>query len=292
MILLMKRWSFWLWLFLAVDCGLAASGEGVKFYSAHGMVQQIAADRHTVTIHHQSIPGYMMEMTMDFSVKDTNELSGISAGDEINFTLAVGDTNSWVTRLQLVAHHVAAVTNNTFVFHDDSGELGVGDPLPDGLLMTEDGREAHFSDFRGQAVAFTFFFTRCPLPDFCPRMNRNFAEARRLLLSNPNAPTNWQFLSISFDPDFDRPAVLASYAGLYRGDDTRHWLFAAASTNTLADLAPRLDLMVMHQGPNISHNLRTVVLDTQGRIARQFDGNSWTPEQLADALSQAARGTR
>jgi protein SCO1/2 len=287
----MKRWIFSLWILLAVDCVWAGPEDGVKFYPAHGMVQRVSLDHRSVTIHHRSIPGYMMEMTMDFSVKDTNELPGISAGDEINFTLAVGPDDSWVTHVQLAAHHVSEVTNNTFVFHADSPELKTGDLLPDGRLRTEAGSEIHLADFHGRALAFTFFFTRCPLPDFCPRMNRNFEETRQLLLSNPNAPTNWELLSISFDPDFDEPEVLAGYAGLYRGDDTRHWLFAAASTNTLANLAPRLDLMVMRQGGNISHNLRTVVLDPRGRIARQFDGNSWTPGQLAEAIINAARGT-
>ena len=287
----MKPLLFLLGLFLIVDGAVASPDAAVKLYPAHGLVQQIAANHRSVTIHHQSIPGYMMEMTMDFTVANTNDLAGISTGDEIDFTLAVGDTESWVTNLQLVAHHVADVTNNTFVFHSDSLELKPGDLLPDGTLRTETGSIIHLSDFRGQAVAFTFFFTRCPLPDFCPRMNRNFGESRQLLLSNPNAPTNWEFLSISFDPDFDKPEVLANYAGLYRGDNARHWLFAAASTSTLTNLAPRLDLMVLHQGANISHNLRTVVLDPRGRIARQFDGNSWTPQELADALLSAARVT-
>jgi len=82
--------------------------------------------------------------------------------------------------------------------------------------------------------------------------------------------------------------VLLNYANVYRGDNTNRWLFAAASTNVLADVALRLDLMVMRQGNNISHNLRTVVLDPQGRIYKQFDSNQWTPQQLADAIMQAA----
>jgi protein SCO1/2 len=167
-------------------------------------------------------------------------------------------------------------------------ELQPGDVLPDGILRSESGTMVRFSDFRGQAVAFTFFFTRCPLPDYCLRMNRNFAAARAILLADAHAPTNWQFLSISFDPEFDQPEVLTSYAQLYRGQDVRHWLFATAYPETLRALAPRLDLMVMHQGGSISHNLRTVVIDPQGRITAQFDGNTWTPQQLADALRRAA----
>jgi protein SCO1/2 len=166
--------------------------------------------------------------------------------------------------------------------------LKPGDMLPDGELVTEDERHIHFSDFRGRAVAFTFFFTRCPLPNYCPLMNRNFDQARALLLSETNAPTNWQFLSISFDPEFDTSQVLSEYAGEFRGTNAAHWLFAGATTNTLARLAPRLGLMVMRQGNSLSHNLRTVVLDPQGRICRQFNGNQWTAQQLADALLEAA----
>jgi hypothetical protein len=30
-------------------------------------------------------------------------------------------------------------------------------------------------------------------------------------------------------------------------------------------------------------------VDTRGRIHRQFDGNDWTPEELADAVIAAAQ---
>src|SRR6202012_3784782 len=168
--------------------------------------------------------------------------------------------------LQLVAHHVGSVTNQTFVFHSPVSELGPGDYLPDYPLTTEAGKPAHFSDFTGRAVAFTFFFTRCPLPDYCLRMNNNFAATREILRSTTNAPANWQFISISFDPEFDTPQTLVAYARLYRRGDADRWLFASVSKQTLAPLAESLDLMVLHQGAGISHNLRTVVLDPQGRI--------------------------
>jgi protein SCO1/2 len=283
----MKRFGF-LFLLLATNPIFAMHADTVKFYSAHGVVQRIVPAENSITIKHDKIAGYMMGMTMDFSVKATNELAQISAGDEINFTLAVDETESWITNLQLVAHHVVA-TNNALVFHADSLELKPGDTLPDGELTAEDGSRIHFSNFRGRAVAFTFFFTRCPLPDFCPRMNRNFFEARNILLANPKAPANWEFLSISFDPANDLPETLTNYAHFYRGENTNGWRFAAAPTNTLAVLAPRLDLMISRQGENISHNLRTVVLDPNGKIFRQFDGNTWTPTQLADAICAAAK---
>jgi protein SCO1/2 len=258
-------------------------------YSAIGVVEKIAPDRMHATIHHQAIPGYMMEMTMSFPVKDTNELKGIFPGDKITFTLVVSKTNAWVENIHYVGH--SSETNAMPMQMNMSGdmpELKPGDMLPDGVLIAEDGRQVHFSDFRGQAVAFTFFFTRCPMPNYCPLMNRNFSAARNLVLAKPNAPTNWELISISFDPQYDTPQVLASYGDFYRNGNPAHWLFAAATARTLATVAPGLDLMIVHQGTSISHNLRTVVLDPQGRISRQFDGNQWTPQDLANALLNAA----
>jgi len=293
----MKRLNYLCSLFLLVFAGFkleAAPDAGqtsVKTYDARGVVRQIADDRRKATIQHQAIAGYMPAMTMEFPVKDTNELKGILPSDEITFKLVVRENDDWIEDVHFVAHEVENVTNNTFAFHYSSVELKPGDLLPDCGFTDENGDAVRLSDFRGNALAFTFFYSRCPLPDYCVRMSKNFSETRQLLLAMTNAPANWQLLSISFDPEFDTPKMLSSYADFYRGTDTNRWLFAVASTNTLSGLAPRLDLMVMREGDSImSHNLRTVVLDPQGRIFRQLDGNQWMPQQLADAILQAARG--
>ncbi|HTX21992.1 MAG TPA: copper-binding protein [Candidatus Aquilonibacter sp.] len=275
-------------IFAAPDAG----NQTTHSYSARGVVEKIAPDHQQVTIHHQAIPGYMMEMTMDFPVQNTNELNGISPGDEITFTLVVNQTNDWVENIQRTGHtdKIMNMTSTMNMARNRFTQLKPGDLLPDGELLTENDQRIHLSDFRGKAVAFTFFFTRCPLPNYCPLMNRNFAATRDLILSMTNAPTNWELLSISFDPGFDTPKTLASYAGFYRGENTNHWLFAAATTNTLAEWAPCVGLIVMRQGNNISHNLRTIVLNPKGRIFRQFDGNQWTPQQLAGAILDATHG--
>lgn len=267
----------------------ARADDTAKTYSARGVVQKIAPSHHQITIHHQAIPGYMMEMTMEFFVKHTNELSNIAPGDEVLFNLVVQGDDDWIQDLHRVGRGALDSSKPITGVGATARALRRGDVLPDDELLTETGRRIRFSEFRGKALAFTFFFTRCPLPDFCPRMNRNFSETRQLILATPGAPENWEFMSISFDPDFDTPTVLHDYASVYRGENSSHWLFACARAVTLSDLAPRLDLMVMRQGGSISHNLRTVVLDTEGRIFRQFDGNEWTARQLADAILEAAR---
>jgi protein SCO1/2 len=277
-------------LLLAVGCKREPSAPVAvstnQTYVVRGIVQQIAPDHRHATIQHEKISGYMAAMTMDFSVRDPNALNALSPGDEITFNLVVSADADWIENIQRTGSSTAPAPPTWRVV---AAELKPGDELPDCEFTSENGRVVHFSDFRGRAVAFTFFFTSCSLPEFCPRMNRNFSEARMLLLADTNAPANWEFLSISFDPDFDRPEILTGYGNFYRGGDPNHWLFAVASTNTLALLAPKVDLMFWRENGSITHNLRTVVLDARGRIFRQFDGNDWTPQQLADAIREAAK---
>jgi protein SCO1/2 len=255
-------------------------------YAVRGVVQAIPPDQRHATIKHEKIPGYMSAMTMDFSVRDTNALAGLAPGDEITFTLVVTEDDDWIENIQRVGKSTVTGPSG---WHVAESELEVGDALPDAEFTSENGRQIHFSDFRGRAVAFTFFFTSCPLPEYCPRMSKNFSEARKILLADTNAPANWQLLSISFDSAVDQPAVLASYAGIYRGTNADRWLFAVASTNTLKSLAPKLDFQFWRDNGVLSHNLRTVVLDGAGKIFKQFDGNQWTSEQLADAIRDAAK---
>jgi protein SCO1/2 len=261
-----------------------------RVFDTRGVVREIAADRRKAVIRHEEIPGYMPRMVMKLIVRDPRELAGISEGDEITFRLhATADTH-WIDTIRRQGRASEGVGRLEPLFiAKPVPELKPGDAMPEATFLGESGKPVRLTDFRGRALAFTFFFTRCPLPDYCPRMNKNFRSAREILLQRVGGPTNWQFLCVSFDAEFDQPAMLTGHARAYRGTNTDRWSFAAASPDTLADLAPRLDLTVAREGGSFSHNLRTVVLDPQGRVHRQFDGNDWSAEQLAEAMAEAAR---
>ncbi len=259
-----------------------------RVFIARGVIRELPVGGRTLVVRHEEVPGLMPKMTMAFTVHDTNELQGLHPGDTITFRVRATEDQSWIEGIQRANGPVSTPTPISPVPPPQIAELKPGDMLPDAQLLAEDGNAIHFSDFRGRALAFTFIFTRCPLPDFCPRMNHGFAQARDLLLRSASGPTNWQFLSLSFDPDHDRPEVLASYARGYRGDNRDRWTFASASTNVLASLVPKLDFRFANEDGAMIHNLRTVVLDPLGRIHRQLNGNKWVPQELADAMTEAA----
>ena len=276
-----------------MEASPAESTNIMRSFLVRGVIRELPAGGQTVTVRHEEIPRFMPKMTMEFDVRDANELRGLQRGDAITFQVRATEEESWIEGIQRVATNdlpplPPSGPSAATLLH--AAQLKPGDVLPDAELLGEDGRTIRLSAFQGRALAFTFIFTRCPLPDFCPRLNQHFNRARQLLLQRPG-PTNWQFLSISFDPEFDRPGVLTRYAYSYRGKSADRWLFAAAPTNVMASIASQLDFRFANEGGSFVHNLRTVVLDPQRRIHRQFEGNKWKAEELAEALAQAAGAT-
>ncbi len=264
----------------------------LRSFIARGTIRVIPEGGKSIVIKHDDIPGFMPKMTMEFEVRDPGELKGLAVGDTIFFQLKADQDQSWVEGIRRAGSNDPASAgpsdpSSMALLH--ASQLKPGDVLPDAELMSEEGRAVRFSQFRGKAVAFTFIFTRCPLPDYCPRMSKNFGRAREILVERSDAPTNWQFLSISFDPEFDQPGVLTRYAYSYRGGLTNGWLFAAAPTNVLKSIASQIDFRFGSAEGSFQHNLRTVVLDARGRVFQNFEGNKWKAEELAEAMIQAAR---
>lgn len=254
----------------------------VTAYQVKGVLQEIRAEGRKALIKHEEIPGYMEAMTMQLEVYNTNELTGLQPGDQIAFRLLVTDADAWIDHVQKTGVSVAPALAPAVV---ETPELNPGDPLPDCGLTNQLGQTIRLSHFKGRALAFTFIFTRCPLPTFCPRMNNNLAAVQTTLLA-AQPGTNWHLLSISFDPEFDTPERLASYAKSY-GQDPRHWSFATGATADIRQLGNHFSLMFTPEGAVFNHNVRTVVVDPAGRIQKVFAGNEWQPAELVEAMKKA-----
>ena len=268
-----------------------AASANLRYYQANGVVQELESDGKTVVIKHDAIPGYMGAMTMPFAVKNTNELLGLRAGDAISFRLVVTAKEGWidhVTKSGVVQVMDASIPSSIHVVPDVE-MLQVGEVLPDSRLTNELGQIISTGQFQGQALAFTFFFTRCPYPNFCPFLSSSFEEAQKKLEAMTNGPTNWHLISISFDPDNDTPATLKSYAIAHEYDPA-HWSFATGTLNDLIVLGDRFGEYFVHDSSGgVTHNLRTVILDTHGRLQKVITGNSWTSDQLVEEIVKAAK---
>lgn len=154
-------------------------------------------------------------------------------------------------------------------------------------FTNELGQAVSLADFQGQALAVTFFFTRCPMPDFCPRLSKNFQEASQALAANQAAPTNWHFLSVTFDPEFDTTPVLRAYAKRYEYD-ARHWSFLTGPPAQVSELARLSGIVAETKGSLINHNFRTLIIDATGKLQMMFPVGGNLSDSVAGEMLKAA----
>jgi protein SCO1/2 len=263
-----------------------------QVYHARGVVKEwISPTR--ARIEHEAIPGYMPAMTMPLDAKNTNELANVKAGDRITFDLVVTDTDGWIEHVARVGQTPVAVTAETnkgvtFSKTRVVEPLSPGDPVPDYPFVTEDGKAIHLRDFKGQALGITFLFTRCPFPTFCPRMSSNFEKAAAEL-AKPGNPTNWHLLSISFDPDFDTPERLKEHAKRFKRDPAK-WNFVTSEKIEIQALTEHLGLIFMSRNGTIEHNLRTAIINPDGKLREVYVGNEWDVDEFVSEMKKAAKG--
>jgi protein SCO1/2 len=268
----------------------AEAGPSLRAYKVRGVVKELETDGKTVRIRHDEIPGYMPAMTMPFEARNTNELAGLKPGDWVSFRMVVSETDGWIEQVRKldVAEKTGAPTSGPFRLVRDVEPLNVGDALPDYTFTNHLGQAVSLSQFRGQALAINFLFTRCPYPLFCPLMANNFEKAQQQLLAKSSGPTNWHLFTLSFDPDYDTPPRLKAYAERHHCDKNR-WTFATGKLIDITALTEQCGLNFWHdETGGISHNLRTVVVDARGRVQRILPENKWSVEELVAEIVAAA----
>jgi len=270
-----------------VSCNKKPAG---KRYELQGRVVAVDSGTREITVAHQDIPGLMPGMTMPFLVARNQDwiFGKIGPGDHIHATLVMTDR----AELQDISF-----TKGSDTASDGTSNLRIpepGDDVPDFALVNQSGRTIHLDQFRGKPLLLTFIYTRCPVPDFCLLMSNNFSEVLKQLQKSPEAFEKTQLLSISIDPDYDKPSVLHSYGKRYVGDvdpDFQHWQFASGSSEEVRKAADFFGLSYSQKQGQIVHTLQTVLIGSDRKIVKVYTGNQWKPAEVAAdyAASLAAR---
>jgi len=274
-------------------------------YAFKGVVKRVRPELGQVVIAHEAIPGFMNAMTMPFTLKNRELLEDVQPDDEVEGELLVEKEGKIVKDYEVTNLVVArpAMPSPKALSLGPDGELRLsdvpkrlepGETVPDFAMTDQDGKVFRLSDLRGQVVVLTFIYTRCPLPDFCPLMDRTFAELAGKLAGQAAQSSKVRLLSVSFDPEHDTPEVLRRHAGV-QGAKPPLWTFAVASHEELAKIAPRVGLTYGPTATEIIHNLCTAVIDPEGKLARLEVGNAvkrWSPAQIYQFVAPLTRDSK
>jgi protein SCO1/2 len=257
-------------------------------YELSGQILVVRPETSEVLIRHGDIKGFMSGMTMPFKVKDPALLRGRTAGDLVTATLVVAEDSAWLGTLTATGHApVPDDAPGALPAATGVHVLAAGDVVPDTPLASPEGAVS-LRATRGMATAVTFIYTRCPLPDYCPLMDRRFAEIQRIVSGDAVLNRRVRLVSISFDPANDTPARLSEHASAL-GADPAVWRFATiADPSAIDSFAATFGVNVIREKDGtITHNLRTIVIDADGRVVSVRDGNTWTAAEVVSDLQKA-----
>jgi len=260
-------------------------------YEVRGQILGLDPARREVLVNHEDIPGFMPAMTMSYKVQDPALLEGKRPGDLITATLVVEEVDGYLSTLTTTGH-APLDTPPAGPAITDSDLLKEGDVVPDHKLVDQTGAARPIGSLRGHRVALTFTYTRCPMPDFCPLMDKQFAQMQDAVRKTPEL-ADVRLVSATLDPEFDTPAVLAQHAKTL-GADSRLWHFVTGDRDEVLAFAKRFGIVTEpgEPGTPVVHNLRTAVIDSQGRLVKAYSGSAWSPAELVADLKAAPAPAR
>jgi protein SCO1 len=280
---------------LLVSCQ-RAKAPATKRYPFTGRVISIDNQEHAAMIDGDDIAGFMGAMAMTYKFKPESDLAKIKPGDAISAEIVVVELENsqadsgeyWIENVKVTGHTQPQAAPTSSVHVPTPGE-----DVPDFSFTNQSGKRISLSQYRGQVLLVTFIYTRCPFPDFCPRVTGNFAEVYKQM-GTDSGLGKVHLLSISFDPEHDTPKVLHDY-GLrtVNTHDTslfKRWEFAVPSAADLPKIADYFALTVKPENGLITHDLSTAVIGPDGKIVNWYHGSDWRVSDLMkDATDALAR---
>jgi len=273
----------------------ARSGIAADRYAGSGLAISVDRTKLTVVISHESIPGYMDAMVMPFHVKDAGSLVGVVPGVKVEFTLVVDKDSSWLEGLHVVefrsaerdpeqARRLAVI--ESIIGKSQEHRLAVGQAVPDFTLTGLENRATRLSQFAGKVVALNFVYTRCPLPDYCFRLSNNLAQLQKRF--GDRLGKDLILVTITFDPVHDTPEVMAKYAHIWNAD-VKWWHFLTGPVAEVQRVCGMFGVAAWQDEGVLTHSLHTVVIDRQGRLAANVEGNLYTAKQLGDLVEEVMK---
>lgn len=262
---------------------LLSCKHSTKTYTLTGRVISKQPNTQQLIVDSDDIPGFMAAMTMPYPVKDPKGFLRVQPADRIRADIVVEQPGTfWLEHLTVIGKAAPPPSAE-----GAAQVLRVGDKVLDVPMINQDGKTLHLSQFKGQLVLLTFIYTRCPFPDYCPLLSRQLAAIQKELAKNPADYKKTHLISITLDPDYDKPSVLREYGLPYLDHDPKgfaFWEFVCTTPADLRKLADSFGLTYYQQDGLVSHAMNTILLAADGTVAEMWPDNDWKPSEVLAAL--------
>jgi protein SCO1/2 len=257
-----------------------------KRYPLKGVITAVDFSKPAITVAHEDIPGFMEGMTMEFPVRDDPKVVALlRPGDRIEARLVIDGKVFFLENVLTKGFVPTPTASSSSARPEPNRGVGVGDLVPDFTLVDQTGKPVRFSQFRGEPVAVTFVYTRCPIVTACPITVGKFSKIAAALVKEKFGT----LLAVTVDPAGDTPAVLKDYATRVGADPSR-WKFLTGDPAAVARVAERFGVLYYPDHGQIVHSQAVAVVDPDGRVANLYYGEEWEPESVLQDLEKARKG--
>jgi protein SCO1/2 len=271
---------------------IALPALGAQTYPDAGLVLKVDPEHSEIVVSMQEIPGFMDAMVMPLPVRQGRELRDIRPGMMVDFSLVVTEKTSYAENVHVrpfeslendpqAACRIAIIDKALAKNSSARTILDLGQHVPDFFVTDQNGQPVALSQFSGKVVAMTFVYTRCPLPNFCFRLSNNFGQIQKRF--GKQMGHDLILLTITLDPTTDQPEALAKYASIWKANGA-FWRFLTGPPDAIKDITARFGVVSSIDEGAITHSLHTVVIDRQGNLAANLEGNEFTGRQLGDLV--------
>jgi len=267
-------------------------------YDAKGLVLKVDRARSSLLISIDNIPNFMEPMTMSLAVRNSQELEGLDVGSMIEFTLVADRNSPYIEKVRI--HRYESVEQDPLAARrlkllagavDASTapqDLPLGVRVPDFSLIDQNRQNVTLSQFSGKVVAITFTYTHCALPNFCFRISNSFRHLQQRFVDQMGR--DLILLTISFDPAHDTPEIMAQYGKTWNAD-AQSWRLLTGPPAKVQKLCNQFGISFWPDEGLMIHSLHTFIVDRDGTLLANLEGNEFTADQLGDLVQTALART-
>jgi protein SCO1/2 len=187
--------------------------------------------------------------------------------------VAVVGRGMWRTDSDPAARGVSA----SYIAPTGPGGLPILYDAPHFALTDQDGKPFDSEQLKGSVWVAAFIFTNCP--GVCPMMTQRMVKLQDAVPSK-----DVKLVSITVDPDRDKPEVLKQYAKRFKADESR-WHFLTGEYAAIKQTADGMKLTIIAPKDNqaIDHDDHFLLIDRQGHVRGAYSGRD------DEALNQLAK---
>ena len=245
----------------------------------------------TIQVSCDAIPGYMDAMVMTFAVNNTEAIKNLQPGGWVRFTMVEKGNTEFADNIKpvLVQNHEAEPTEaarltylHRVMDHAALEKLiPIGGPVPNFTLTDQANHLTQLDDFKGKVVVISFAYSRCPNPNYCFRLSNNLAQVGRRFHSLTGQ--SLILLTIVIEPGHDQGQALAHYADTWKAQPSS-WHFLTGPLEDIHNIAAQFGMDFWNDDGYLTHTFHPLVIDRDGRLAANLEGNQFTADQLGDLV--------